>query len=168
VKELLDALIFGIVPAVMLVGLFGLVIPIFPGGAVIWLAALGYGLKFGFGTVGIALFIFITLLMLAVGIADNYLMGAKALEEGASWGGIILGSLAGIVGSLLFPPLGGVIAAPSVLFLVEFARLRDHYKAYRVIRGLLIGCGWSFVVRFGLGVVMIILWMIWVLFNSRG
>ena len=32
---------------VMLIGLFGLVIPIFPGGVVIWLAALGYSLCYG-------------------------------------------------------------------------------------------------------------------------
>src|SRR3990172_7824912 len=83
---------------VMLVGLFGLVIPIFPGGVVIWLAALLYGLVSGFGTLGGWIFAIITLLMLASAAADNVLMGARAHKEGASWRAIILALLAGLVG----------------------------------------------------------------------
>ena len=48
----------------MLFGLFGLVIPIFPGNVVMWLAALIYGLVFGFGRLGGVMFAIITLLML--------------------------------------------------------------------------------------------------------
>lgn len=161
-----DAILFGIVPAVMLVGLFGLVIPIFPGGVVIWLAALGYGLKFGFGTLGIVMFIIITLLMLAIGAADNVLMGAKARQAGASWRGIIIGLLAGVLGTILFPPFGGLIAAPIALFIVEYLRLGDNDEALKVTKGLLVGCGWSFFVRFGLGVIMILLWGIWAWSNA--
>ena len=161
-EHLLDAILFGIVPAVMLVGLFGLVVPIFPGGVVIWLAGLGYGLNFGFGTVGTVIFIFMTLLMIAIAAADNVLMGAKAREAGASWRGILLGFGAGIVGTLIWPPVGGLIAAPLVLFVSEYLRLSDHEKALEITRGLLVGCGWSFFVRFGMGVVMILLWGLWV------
>ena len=41
----------------MLFGLFGLVIPIFPGNVVMWLAALVYGLIFGFGKLGGVMFV---------------------------------------------------------------------------------------------------------------
>jgi uncharacterized protein YqgC (DUF456 family) len=43
---------FWIILVVMLVGLFGLVVPVFPGITVIWLAALGYGVWSGFSTLG--------------------------------------------------------------------------------------------------------------------
>ena len=51
---------FGITLFFMLIGLVGLVIPIFPGIMVIWLAALGYGVVTGFTTLGTILFVLIT------------------------------------------------------------------------------------------------------------
>jgi len=145
----------------MLFGLFGLVIPIFPGNVVMWMAALIYGLVFGFGKLGGIMFAVITLLMLTAVLADNFLMGAKAREKGAAWTSIILALLAGVLFTLIFPPIGGIIAAPLVLYLMEFQRLEDSAEATKVVKALLVGWGLAFVVRFGIGVVMIVLWGIW-------
>ena len=145
----------------MLVGLFGLIIPIFPGNVVMWLAALVYGLVFGFGRLGGIIFAIITLLMFAAVLADNFLMGAKAREKGASWSSIIMALIAGIIGTIVLPPIGGVIAAPLVLYLMEMQRLKDSEEAIMVVKALLIGWGLAFVVRFGIGIVMFALWGIW-------
>ena len=148
----------------MLVGLFGLIIPIFPGNVVMWLAALVYGLIFGFGRLGGIMFAVITLLMLVAVSVDNVLMGAKAREEGADWGSIVLALIAGVLGTMLLPPIGGLIAAPVVLYLAEFQRRRDAEEAKNVVKALLTGWGLAFLVRFGLGVVMFTLWGIWAYF----
>ena len=148
----------------MLFGLFGLIIPVFPGNVVMWLAALVYGLVFGFGGLGGIMFAIITVLMLIAAAADNVLMGAKAREKGADWGSIILALVAGIVGTLLLPPIGGLIAAPLVLYLAELQRRRDAEEAKKVVIALLTGWGMAFAVRFGLGVVMFALWGIWAYF----
>ena len=148
----------------MLFGLFGLIIPVFPGNVVMWLAALVYGLVFGFGRLGGIMFAIITVLMLIAAAADNVLMGAKAREKGADWGSIILALVAGIVGTLLIPPIGGLIAAPLVLYLAELQRRRDAEEAKKVVIALLTGWGMAFAVRFGLGVVMFALWGIWAYF----
>lgn len=148
----------------MLFGLFGLVIPIFPGNVIMWMSALIYGLVFGFGTLGGIMFAFITLLMLAAVAADNFLMGAKAREKGADWGSIILALVAGVIGTIVLPPIGGLIAAPLVLYLMELQRLGDADEAKTVVKALLTGWGLAFVVRFGLGVVMFSLWGIWAFF----
>jgi uncharacterized protein YqgC (DUF456 family) len=145
----------------MLFGLFGLIIPIFPGNVVMWVAALIYGLIFGFGRLGGIMFAIISLLMLAAVLADNVLMGAKAREKGAAWGSILLALAAGVVFTFVFPPVGGIIAAPLVLFLMEYQRLGDSTEATKVVKALLTGWGLAFVVRFGLGVVMMVLWGIW-------
>lgn len=145
----------------MLVSLVGLVIPIFPGIVVIWLAALGYGIVTGFGTLGTILFVLLTLLMIAGVTVDNVLMGAGARRGGASWGSIIVGLLAGIVGTFLLPPIGGLIAAPAAVLLIEFWRGRDWDKAWKATRGLALGWGLSFFARFGIGVLMIVLWLVW-------
>lgn len=148
----------------MLFGLFGLVIPIFPGNVVMWLAALVYGLIFDFGKLGGFLFAIITILMLVATAADNVLMGAKAREKGAAWGSILLALIAGIIGTIVLPPIGGLIAAPLTLYLMEMQRIGDSEEAKRVVKALLTGWGLAFVVRFGIGVVMFSLWGIWAYF----
>ena len=158
----LDTTIHILTVLTMLVGLFGLIVPIFPGNVVMWLAALTYGLIFGFGRLGAIMFAIITLLMIAAVLADNVLMGAKAREKGADWGSIVLALTAGVVGTILFPPIGGLIAAPVILYWAEFRRLGNADEAKTIVKALLTGWGLAFVVRFGIGVVMISLWGIWV------
>jgi uncharacterized protein YqgC (DUF456 family) len=127
-----------------------------------WVSVFIYGLIFGFGTEGIILFILITLLTIAAMLGDNVLMGAKARQKGASWLSIFLALAAGVIFTLILPPLGGIIAAPLVLFGAEYYRLKDHREALTVMRGLLVGWGWAFVLRFGIGLVVLVLWLVWV------
>jgi len=154
--------IFALTQIIMLVGLFGLIVPVFPGTVVMWLAALGYGVVTGFNTLGIVLFVIITLLMLVSTVVDNLFMGAGARKGGASWTTILIALLAGVLGTLLFPPIGGLIAAPLAILLLEYTRTGDFQKAWQALTGLAAGWGLSFVVRLGIGGVMMILWWIWV------
>ena len=148
--------------AVMMVGLFGLVVPIFPGIIVIWLAALGYGLTAGFGVTGAWVFVALTLLMLIGVTVDNALMARGAHQGGAKWYSIAAALIAGVAGTYFFPPLGGLIAAPLVLFGAEYLRQHQTKTAWEATRGYLWGCGWAFVARFGLGAAMISLWaLLW-------
>jgi uncharacterized protein YqgC (DUF456 family) len=165
VSAFLDVSLIWLTIFVMLVGLFGLVVPIFPGLVIIWLAALGYGVVAGFGTLGGILFALITLIMAAGAVLDNVLMGAKAREAGASWESIAVGLLAGVVGTIVFPPIGGLIAAPLGILLMEYYKSQDVDKALKATRGLALGCGWAFVLRFGLGALMIGLWAAWSLYG---
>ena len=161
----LEVIVNVLIAATMIVGLFGLVIPIFPGNAVMWFAALIFGLVHGFGVSGLIFFSIITLLTVSAMLGDNVLMGAKARERGASWISIILALAAGLIFTIILPPIGGIIAAPLVLFASEYFRLKDHGKALEVMRGLLVGWGWGFVLRFGIGVVVLIIWVIWVIWG---
>lgn len=84
----LNLSVIGVTIFAMLVGLVGLVVPLFPGIVVIWLAALGYGIVVGFNTAGIIIFVVITILMLAGTTVDNVLMGvgrARAAPPGSRW-----------------------------------------------------------------------------------
>jgi hypothetical protein len=164
--ELLQELsIFWITLLVMLIGLIGLVIPMIPGITIIWLAALGYGvIRFYSGLAGWLDWVIlgmISVLMVAGVTVDNLLMGAGAKQGGASWASLGLGAIAGLIGTLVFPPFGGLIAAPLIILLYEYSRHRDWQKAFTALRGLAAGWGLAFVIRFGLGVLMIILWVIW-------
>jgi uncharacterized protein YqgC (DUF456 family) len=157
----LNISIFGLTQVFMLVGLFGLIIPVFPGIVIMWLAALGYGIASGFSTAGIVIFVILTLLMIGGTLVDNFLMGMGARKGGASWLTIGVALAAGVVGTIIFPPFGGIIAAPAAVLLLEFNRVRDWQKAWEALRGLAKGWGLSFVVRFAIGAVMMVIWWVW-------
>ena len=157
----LQTTLFGLTLFVMLVGLLGLIVPVFPGIVVIWLAALGYGILSGFAGWGIWLFILITLFMIAGTLVDNVLVSAGAVQGGASMGSMWAGIAAGLVGTILFPPVGGLIAAPLVVLLLEYRRQKEWPRAVRALRGMAVGWGTAFVARFGLGLLMIGLWLLW-------
>lgn len=150
---------------IMLFSLAGLIIPIFPGTVIILAVALIYGAVSGFSTVGIVVSILMAILAVVSAVADNVLMGAKARENGASWGSILLAFGGGVVFTFAFPPVGGVIAAPLILFLAERRRQGDTDKAMRTVKALVIGWGWGFVVRLGIGLLMVALWAGWALSN---
>jgi hypothetical protein len=154
-------LVKSITLTVMLAGL--LVLPLLPGLVIIWVAALGYGLAAGFGTLGWIMFAILTLLMVAGSLVDNILMGRSAHKEGAPWWVILLAMLAAIVGSFVIPVpiIGGILAALGTLFAVEWLRRKDWRKALASLKGMAIGWGWAFVIRFIIGMIMIGLWLIW-------
>ena len=77
------------------------------------------------------------------------------------WLAIGLALVGGILGTIFFPPIGGLLAALLLLFLVEFIRLKDWRKALVSARGMLLGLGWSTLTRIAFGLAMIILWILW-------
>jgi hypothetical protein len=150
---------------IMLVGLFGLVIPIFPGGIIIWLVALAYGVINGVTGIGVLLFALITLAMIAGLVVDDVIMARAARKRGVAWRSLLAAFLGGILGTIVFPPFGGLLASPLLLFLSEYLRDRDRSLAWQRTRAVLVGWGWSFAARFGLGFLMITFWSLWVLIN---
>lgn len=149
----------------MLVGLVGLLIPIFPGLTVMWLATLIYALmRASYESMHWfewVLFALITILMLAGNVVDNIIIARRVREKQVPWSSIIIGYLAGVIGSLFFTPLIGIIAAPAGLFGAEYLRLRDHRTAFASTRAWMTGWGLTIAIRIAIGVVMIGLWMIW-------
>lgn len=145
----------------MLVGQFGLLIVVVPGLVIIWAAGLVYGLVVGFTTSGWIIFGVMTILMVGGSVADNFIMGANARQKGASWWSIVAALVGAIIGTILLPPIGGLILAMLALFVSEYFRIKDLRKALESTGGMAMGCGWAVVLRMAIGAVMIILWLLW-------
>ena len=149
----------------LLVGLFGLIIPVFPGLTVMWLAALVYALVQWtnglMGGIDWFLFALITLLMIGGNIVDNIIIASKMRGHEIPWKVIILCYVVGIVVSLFFTPLAGLVASPLALLGLEYLRFRDWKQARESARVFLIGWGASFAARFGIGILMVVFWMLW-------
>lgn len=149
----------------MLVGLFGLVIPIFPGISVIWLAALVYAVfEFLAGKMGFwdwLLFALITILMVVGSFIDNIIIAKKLRETGTPWKSITIGYGAGLISSLFLTPFAALLITPLALYGAEYWRLRDARQALDSAKGFLIGFGWTFLALFAIGAVMIGFWLLW-------
>ncbi len=152
-----------VILAVMVIGLLGLLTTIIPGLTIIWVAALVYFIVSGFNTGSIILMVVLTLLMLGGNLLDNFFMAGSARRTGASWLAIGVALLAGVVGTIAFPPFGGLVAALLGVFAVEYLRLRDVQKALESARSMAAGCGWAVLARFGVGLVMILAWLLYIL-----
>lgn len=147
--------------ATMVVSWIFLFIPIFPGINIIWAAAVGWGIYKGFTLQTWIYLIIITLLMIAGVWVDNIFISGKARTSGASWWSIVVGNIAGLVGAILLPPLGGLLFIVVGVLIVEFIRHRDWRKALVTSKEMLFGFGWAILARYGIGLIMIILWVIW-------
>jgi uncharacterized protein YqgC (DUF456 family) len=151
---------------VLIVGLLGLLIPVFPALVVMWLATLIYALienTAGRMTwVGWTLFALITVLMLFGSVIDNIIIAQKMRGQSIPWSSIGLAFMAGILASIFFTPFVGMAASPLSLFGVEYLRLRDRKLAFTSAKTYMIAWGWSFAAVFGVGVLMILLWLLWV------
>jgi uncharacterized protein YqgC (DUF456 family) len=150
---------------VLLVGLLGLIVPVFPGLVIMWLGILLYALvQSAAGKMtGWDWFLFglITVLMVVGSIADNIIIARKMRDKYIPWSSILWAFAAGIIISLFFTPLVGLVAAPAGLFLAEMQRLKDRDAAIASTKAYMIGWGWAFGVRFIIGIMIMGLWMLW-------
>jgi uncharacterized protein YqgC (DUF456 family) len=152
----------------MLVGLIGLIIPIFPGIVVIWLSAVMYALIAAYaGRMNgwdWLLFVLITILMVLGSFVDNIIIAKKLRETGTPWKSIGIGYAAGLVSSIFLTPFAALAITPLALYAAEYWRLRNYKQALLSARAWLIGFGWTFLALAGIGATMIGLWLVWVWF----
>jgi uncharacterized protein YqgC (DUF456 family) len=159
------ALVDALTLVVLIVGLVGLIMPIFPGLVVMWLATLVYALLQGAAgrmtNWDWFLFALITVLMLVGSLVDNLIIARKMRDHFIPWSSILFAFAASIIASIFFTPFIGLAATPLALFLAEFRRLKDRDLAITSTKAYMVGWGWAFGARFLIGLVMIGFWMLW-------
>jgi uncharacterized protein len=147
---------------VMAVGAVGTVVPVLPGLALIWAAALVYGLAAGFGVVGVGAFAAITALAAVATIAGWVIPKRRASGAGASRASVWLGITGAVVGFFAVPvvglPLGGVLG----IFVGEHLRTRNAAAAWAATRATIIGFGVAALVQLAVALAMIAIWAVWV------
>ena len=154
--------------AVLLMGWAGLLIPVFPGLVVMWLATLVYAvlqnLAGRMGWFDWVLFGMISLLMVTGSIIDNIIIARKMRGRSVPWRSILLAYLAGLLASAFFTPIVGIAASPLALYAAESARLRDRRLGLESARAYMIAWGWAFAAVFSAGALMILVWLLWAFF----
>lgn len=149
----------------LVVGLLGLIVPVFPGLVVMWLGTLLYALiQNSAGNMTNwkwVIFGIITVLMIAGSIVDNLIIAYKMRDKYVPWSSILFAFGAGLVASIFFTPIIGLVAAPVGLFLAESRRLKNNDAAVASTKAYMIGWGWAFGARFLIGLAMLGFWMLW-------
>jgi uncharacterized protein YqgC (DUF456 family) len=160
-ETLLEVLTF----LVLLTGWLGLVIPVFPGLTVMWIGTLIYAviqaISGNMTWVGWLLFVIITLLMIGGNIVDNIIIAKHMRDKDVPWSSIIISFAAGVVVSLFLTPLAGMVASPVGLFLAEWRRIKDRQTALDNTKAWMTGWGWSVAARMGIGVMIVLFWVLW-------
>jgi uncharacterized protein YqgC (DUF456 family) len=166
---LVDAFVFGLAVALMVVGVVGTIIPILPGLFLIWLTVLGYAVREGFAAIDWVTFSILTLIALVAGTADIWLSALGAKTSGASRRAMFLGFIGSIVGLVLgtlipipiFGNLIGSVLGYAVgLLLGQDHKYQDWRMAIKASLGGVAGWGVATVVQL-VGGVMILILFVW-------
>ena len=146
---------------VMVVGLCGVVIPVLPGLTLIWITAAVYGIAVGFDTIGIAVMVLLSGLLVVSVIKGVVIPRRTALRSGASGWAQLAGVAGAVAGFFLIPVIGVVVGALVGVLAAEYLIKGDWAEAWTATKGLARGLGISALIDFGLGLMMIAIWSVW-------
>ena len=148
---------------IMLPGLIGVLLPVFPGIPYMWIVALVFGVTTQFAA--LTGFEFGILSIVAgVSIVVDYLSGALGARiGGASLRSLITGAIGLIIGSLILPPIGGIIGMFIGVFVSEGLRLKTYSQAARAALGGVLGVFTGSLINFCVGIAFIVLFLLYAL-----
>lgn len=143
----------------MLMGLVGIILPIFPGIPIMWILAFVYGAIGGFTDLSLAEFSVLSILMGSSLLVDYFsgFLGAKL--GGASLRSLGIGMIGLLIGMVLLPPLGGIIGLFLGILISEVRNYQDPHKALRAATGGVIGSLTGILVNLGIGIGFIVLFL---------
>lgn len=148
---------------VMAVGLAGTVLPFMPGTSLIWAGALVYGLLTEFSRAGWIAFSAISILFVSGVALKLALPHRRGRAGGAPTRSLIVGAAAGIIGFFVIPVVGLVLGAVAGVLVAEYARTHVWQSAWRSTRGVIVGIGLGALAELGVGILMVLCWVAWVL-----
>jgi uncharacterized protein YqgC (DUF456 family) len=152
-----------IVAILMAVGLAGVIVPFMPGLPIIWGAALLYGIIGSFGGVGVTAMIAITVLA-GIGMAATIVLPERAgSAAGASRSTLLFAGLMGLVGFFVIPVIGFPLGGCAGVLVAQYRETGDWDSATRSTVAVLKGFGAGILAELGTGLLMVLVWLVWVL-----
>jgi uncharacterized protein YqgC (DUF456 family) len=105
----------------VVVGLFGIVVPVLPGTL---LVALGIGLwAYDIGSAGAWVTFAVALLLLVVGAVVKYAVPGRRLKATVPTRTLVVGGLCAVVGFFVIPVVGALVGFPIGIYLAERIRV---------------------------------------------
>jgi uncharacterized protein len=148
---------------VMLLGLFGVVVPVLPGLLLVWIAAVVSTLVVGADLTGWALVAVLTLLFAGGTAATIWLPTRQGRQGGVPLRSFGAAGVGAVVGFFAVPIVGFLLGAGAGLAVAEYHRLGDWPQTRRSLATVVRGYGLGVVVELGVGLTMILVWGLGVL-----
>ena len=142
---------------VMLVGLVGVVVPVFPGLLLVIGAGFFWALQRG-GPGAWGVFAVLAAIGVAGIVASSVLPARRASSAGAPAWVVAAGAVGLVIGFFVVPVIGALIGFPAGVFIAELVRHRHPGPAWRATWDALKGVGLGIAIQLGAGVVMIGIW----------
>jgi hypothetical protein len=142
---------------VMLVGLVGVVVPVFPGLILVAGATFVWALERG-GTVAWVTCALVVAVGTAGVVASGVLPARRASAAGAPGWVIVAGAVGMVIGFFVVPVVGALVGFPAGVLVAELWRHRRLGPAWRATWDALKGVGAGIAIQLGAGVVMIGIW----------
>ncbi len=143
----------------MFIGLAGVILPLVPGIALVYLAAVFYAFVEGFEHIGPITLAVLTVLAVVGVTADLWVSSLGAKVGGASVWALLGGMVLGLVGLIFFSLLGAIVGSIVGVVAVEMWRVRDWRRVLRSGGGWLIGWLLSTVVQLCIALIMIAIFL---------
>ena len=144
---------------VMLVGLVGVVVPVFPGLVLVAGAGLVWALQRGGVTAWVVFGVMALVGVAAIALA-NVLPARRAAAGGVPAWVLVAGAAGLVVGFFVVPVVGALIGFPVGVFVAELARQRRLRSAWAATWEALKGVGLGIAVQLAAGVVMVAVWAV--------
>lgn len=147
-----------VVGIVILVGVFGAVIQIIPGGLLVGGAVIVWGVVTG-GTVGWVAAV-IALIVTLAGLALKYVLAGRYLKrKGVPNSSLLVGAVLGVVGFFVIPVVGLFIGFIGGTYASELVRLRDEKAARTATVHAMKATGLSMLIELTAALVITAMWV---------
>ena len=143
----------------IVVGVFGVIVPVLPGLVLCWLGVLLWA-AFTEHRAGKWVVLALVTLIAAAGIVVKYLWPGRNLRRGGVPNrSLVAGGLLGLVGFFVIPVVGLVIGFVLGVWLAERVRLGDARRAWPSTKHALKAAGLAMLVELGAGLSIFVVWL---------
>ena len=149
-------------PLLIVVGLFGVVVPVLPGLVLVLAGVLLWALMEG-STLGWGIFAVSAVVIVAGYVLQYTLPGRRMRERGVSSSTLLLAAAFGIVGFFVIPVVGAIVGFVLGIFVVELSRSRDASLAWTRTKHALVAVLHSMGIELAAGLVATALYVVGVL-----
>lgn len=146
---------------VMMLGLFGVIVPMLPGMGIIFAAVLVYGFYSGWLLYS-PFFAIVCGILTVISFAVDYLSGVYGAKKygGASKEAMIAALVGGIIGMVIFSFIGMILGSALGIFAVEYYHNKKADQSAKAAIGVLIGTAIGIAVQFALALI-VICWVVY-------
>jgi uncharacterized protein YqgC (DUF456 family) len=143
----------------IVVGVFGVIVPVLPGLVLCWLGVLLWA-AFTEHRAGKWVVLALVTLIAAAGIVVKYLWPGRNLRRGGVPNrSLFAGGLLGLVGFFVIPVVGLVIGFVLGVWLAERVRLGDARRAWPSTKHALKAAGLAMLIELGAGLSILVVWL---------